>query len=152
MSSYVMGFYPINPLDFQNHPGQKNRPINVHHFAFSVLALICSNSIITGDRIDQLWSMVQRIPTFNTIVKRIEQQKPINFQQLEDLSCSNDGVFFSSLDVASKLEKNSLCFSVGVYGVVDAKAIALNIMKSGLKSEIKKQQAEIIKKRKTSIN
>ena len=87
--------------------------------------------------------MVQRIPTFNTIVKRIEQQQPINFQQLEDLSCSNDGVFFKMLvDVASKLEKNSPCFSVGVYGVVDAKAIALNIMKSGLKSEIKKQQAE----------
>ncbi|GAA5799117.1 hypothetical protein HPULCUR_004526 [Helicostylum pulchrum] len=88
-NSFSKGFYPIVPLDLLNHPSQKHRHMNTHHFASYILALITSVNIIKEADAESLWSLVERLPTYEKIAKTISP-KPITFDQLMGVT-NNEG-------------------------------------------------------------
>ncbi|KAG1169403.1 hypothetical protein G6F70_008611 [Rhizopus microsporus] len=78
---------------------------------------------------------------------------PMNFQQFKDMIKNETGHIYLKLivDVAAEIENKAPCFSIAVYGYNEAKQIALAIMKSGLKGDIKKQNTAIVTKRRKEL-
>jgi hypothetical protein len=147
-NSFSKGLYPIVPLDLLNHPSQKHRHINIHHFASHILALITSLNVIKEENMKSLWSLVERLSTYEKMTKNISPI-PITFNQLMGLTNYEDGQYFRLLlTIAARMEKHVPCYTLGVYTLSEA----LQIMKSGLKEEIRKQQLLIVNKRKAELN
>ncbi|KAI9262617.1 hypothetical protein EDC94DRAFT_608634 [Helicostylum pulchrum] len=131
------------PWGYRCYNSQKHRHMNTHHFASYILALITSVNIIKEADAESLWSLVERLPTYEKIAKTISP-KPITFDQLM-------GYFRLLLDVATRMEKHVPSYTLGIYTLSEAKEAALQIMKSGLKEEIKKQHLLIVSKRKAEF-
>lgn len=106
-TSFSKGLYPIVPLDFLNHPSQKHRRMNVHHFASHILATITSSNVIREENVTSLWSLVERLPTYENMTKNISP-KPITFDQLLGLTNGEDGQYFRSLfTITAKIDKKT---------------------------------------------
>ncbi|KAI9265766.1 hypothetical protein EDC94DRAFT_604043 [Helicostylum pulchrum] len=139
------------PWGYRCYPSQKHRHMNTHHFASYILALITSVNVIKEADVESLWYLAERLPTYETIAKTISP-KSITFDQLMGVTNNEGGQYFRLLlDVATRMEKHVPSYTLGVYSLSEAKEAALQIMKSGLKEEIKKQQLLIVSKRKAEF-
>ncbi|KAG0750494.1 hypothetical protein G6F62_001328 [Rhizopus arrhizus] len=98
--------------------------------------------------VEKFLQAVERLPTYEEMTKNISSM-PITFNQLMGLTNYEDGQYFRLLlTIAARMEKHVPCYTLGVYTLSEA----LQIMKSGLKEEIRKQQLLIVNKRKAELN
>ncbi|KAG0948150.1 hypothetical protein G6F57_001862 [Rhizopus arrhizus] len=98
--------------------------------------------------VEKFLQAVERLPTYEEMTKNISPM-PITFNQLMGLTNHEDGQYFRLLlTIAARMEKHVPCYTLGVYTLSEA----LQIMKSGLKEEIRKQQLLIVNKRKAELN
>lgn len=143
-ASFSKDFYPIVATDYLNHSSQRHRSVNTHHLASNVLALISSTNVIKEEDIRSLWSLVTRLPPYEAMVKN-ENTRPITFTQLAALSSNANGQYFKSiLDIVASIESIVPCYMLGAYGHNETRKITLQIMKNGLKEEIRKQQLHFL--------
>ncbi|KAL4207542.1 hypothetical protein AB4K20DRAFT_1995260, partial [Rhizopus microsporus] len=142
-NSFSKGLYPVVAVDFLNHPSQKYRHINIHHFASYILSIITSLDVTREKDVKCLWTLVERLPNYETIASNITP-KPITFGQLK-------GLIRLLLTVAARTESHIPCYALGVYALSEAKETALQIMKNGHKEEIRKQESSTVNKKKAEL-
>lgn len=143
----LQGFYPIAPVEFANHVSQKFKKINCYHFSSIVLELISSEKLIKREDLNEIWSVVIRLPFFITKTKAANTMS-INFIELSNAlkSISDDSTISTLVHFLCSLEQKVPCFFLSIYNEAGAKEIALKIATSGLKKEVTNQRNIIISK------